>query len=130
MNAARAMMRSQSWCVVGDVLNAGKVASRIGPHLEMCGKTVVCVNPSSKTVESETLKQSLGAWECHIDTINLIINPAVGKGIVEDAIARGIKQIWIQPGAASGEILRMCEQNGVEVHQGCVLVDMCAGGNQ
>ena len=96
----------------------------------MCGKTVVCVNPSSKTVESETLKQSLGAWECHIDTINLIINPAVGKGIVEDAIARGIKQIWIQPGAASGEILRMCEQNGVEVHQGCVLVDMCAGGNQ
>ena len=44
------MLRAKTWCVIGDVLNASKAASRVVTHLERHGKTVYCVNPSPKTV--------------------------------------------------------------------------------
>ena len=44
------MLRAKTWCVIGDVLNASKAASRVVAHLERHGKTVYCVNPSPKTV--------------------------------------------------------------------------------
>ena len=44
------MLRAKTWCVIGDVLNTSKAASRVVTHLERHGKTVYCVNPSPKTV--------------------------------------------------------------------------------
>jgi predicted CoA-binding protein len=118
------MLSQKVWCVVGDVLNPEKVASRIGPKLLTCGKEVWYCNPSSKTVETDSLKTCLADIPASIDVINLIIHPIKGKEIVAEAAKLGVKSIWIQPGADSPEIIELCKQADIEVHQGCVLVEM------
>ena len=59
------MLRLPVWCVVGDVLNPAKAASRVVTHLERHGKTVYCVNPSTKTVETEPLSPEMGQPSTH-----------------------------------------------------------------
>lgn len=118
------MMSKSVWCVVGDVLNSSKTASRLGPHLAANGKEVWFCNPSTKTVETDTLKKSLANIPATIDVINLCVHPAKGKIIMAEAAKAGIKSVFIQPGAASSEILSICEEANIEVVQGCVLMQM------
>ena len=95
------MLRAKTWCVIGDVLNTSKAASRVVTHLERHGKTVYCVNPSTKTVETETLKRSLSALPAVPDVIDLIINPAVGAEQMRAAAELGISNVYVQPVRAS-----------------------------
>ncbi len=71
-------------------------------HLERHGKTVYCVNPSSKTVETETLKRSLSALPVVPDVIDLIINPALGAEQMQMAAKLGIANVFVQPVRSSG----------------------------
>ena len=112
------------WCVVGDVMNASKVASRLGPKLASRGKEVWSVNPSSKTVESEHLKRSILDIPVEIEVVNLCIHPAVGAQVVQEAAELGVKSIFIQPGASSEDILKICDEASMTVHEGCVLREL------
>ena len=57
--------------------------------------------------------------------LDLCIAPTVGLGIVQQATtALGVRNVFIQPGAESDDILSYCQQHGINVHQGCVLREM------
>lgn len=66
---------------------------------------------------------NLTACPSKIDVVDLVINPAKGIEFVKEMAALDIKNLWIQPGAESTEILNFCKDNGIAVHQGCVLVE-------
>jgi predicted CoA-binding protein len=116
------MLSRRVWCVVGDVLNLSKVASRLGPRLARNGKQVFYVNPKAPaSAITDNLKNSIADIPVPIDVVNLIIHPAVGKAIVEEAAALGVTNLFIQPGAQSTEILDFCASSNIKVFQGCVL---------
>jgi len=107
MAGAGAMFRLQTWCVIGDVINQAKAASRVVAHLERHGKTVYCVNPRA-AAETETLKRSLAALPTEqIDVIDLIINPAVGAQQMREAAELGISNVFVQPVRAA-PLIRQC----------------------
>jgi len=59
-----------------------------------------------------------------VEVLDLCIAPAVGLGIVREANELGIRNVFIQPGASSDEIVEYCKANGMAVHQGCVLREL------
>jgi predicted CoA-binding protein len=105
----------------GDVLNPNKAASAVAKRLQHEGKTVHLVNPNDQT---GTLHKSLKSINGPVDVIDLIINSYQGLELMKEAADLGIKQVFIQPGACSSEILQLCAERGIEVHQGCVLVEL------
>jgi uncharacterized protein len=113
-------MEKQNWVVIGDVLNEAKPAARVVSTLREAGKTVHLVNPRDRT---GTCKPTLSAVEDPVEVVDLIINSRDGIKQVEQMVSLGIKQIWIQPGAGSEEILALCRANGIEIFQGCVMVE-------
>ena len=115
------MLAKRSWAVIGDVLHPSKPARSVVEKLEAAGKTVYRVNPRDT---SGTLYKSLAEVGTSIDVIDLIINSRDGLPLMEQAADLGIKQVFIQPGAASTEIEALCERRGIEVHHGCVLVEL------
>jgi uncharacterized protein len=113
------MFRLPVWCVIGDVLNPTKAASRVVSHLERHGKTVYCVNPSAKTVETETLKRSLSALPVVPDVVDLIINPTVGAEQMQMAAELGIANVFVQPVRACMELRAqsaVCGSHGLWSH--------------
>jgi len=79
------------------------------------------VDPRSS---DEKLPKSLTSVKIKIDVVDLVVNPKTGLEIVQQAQKSGIKNVFIQPGAASDDIKRFCSSNNMEVVEGCVLTDM------
>jgi hypothetical protein len=83
--------------IIGSAHSAPTPFHRQVSHLERHGKTVYCVNPSAKTVETERLKRSLSALPVVPDVIDLIINPALGPEQMRMAAKLGIAHVFVQP---------------------------------
>jgi len=114
----------KNWAVVGDVLNVAKPAFQVAQKLENMGYSVSRV--SRKPPYGQGVYPSLLEIPHKIDVLDLIIAPSVGVKVVQDAHQKGIKYIFIQPGAESQEILDTCAKNGMQVVQDCVLVSLNA----
>lgn len=108
----------KNWVVVGDVTNETKYAYRILNALKNEKYNVVGVNPRGNGEESFI---SLKAVNYKIEVIDLCINPKSGIEIMKEAHEMGIKNVLIQPGAGSEEILNYCKENGINAFEGCVL---------
>ena len=118
MSAAR-MLEQWSWAVVG---SHGKnpICDRLVHRLQSGSKKVFRVNPGMK---AEGIYGSLTEVGEPIDVVDLVINPVKGVSVVEEMGKLGIQNLWIQPGAASKEVLDMAKKWKMNVHEGCVLVE-------
>mgnify|MGYP003297504316 CR=1 FL=1 len=62
--------------------------------------------------------------EFDIDVIDLCINPKLGLEFIKEAKELGIKNVLIQPGAESDEILEYCKENNINAIEDCALVQL------
>ena len=62
-----------------------------------------------------------------VECVDLVVNPTMGIDVVEQMAALGIRNLFVQPGAGSKELSSRCEELGIAVHEGCVLVELPAG---
>jgi uncharacterized protein len=115
------LMQFKSWVVVGDVLNRSKYAYKILDRLKESGYNVVGVNPRDKSGE---LYKTLKEVPYDIEVIDLCINHVLGLEIMKEAAEIGIKNVLIQPGAESADILNFCREKGINAIEGCVLVEL------
>jgi predicted CoA-binding protein len=128
----RHMFGSRNWVVVGDVLDTAKPAHRIRAKLVDNGYNVAAVNPRIDPANSgpacyRTFAE-VAASGMKPEVLDLCINPTAGRELIKDALALGVRYIFIQPGAADGALMMLLHDLNVHNHQGCVLVDMPAGG--
>ena len=120
-NAGKAFLEEHNWAVIGDVLNSAKPAHTVCTSLTGAGKTVHKINPRDKTGECFAGLENVGLA---IDVVDLCINHIEGLKQMQQAAAIGISKVWIQPGAESPEILAFCQEKGIEVFQGCVMIEL------
>lgn len=116
------MLAQQRWAVVGRGSN--DIVQRLLRHLASHERTYYHVDPygaSGPDVPKSLAELGEGV---SIDVVDLCANPKLGEQVIEDCKARGINNVFIQPGAASPEILESCNIGGIAVHQGCILVEM------
>lgn len=98
------------------------ICDRLVAKLVHGNKKVFRVNPSA-AAPAPDLSLSLTAVGEPIDVVDLVINPAKGVDVVKEMGKLGIKNLWIQPGAESPEVISTARALGINVYQGCVLVD-------
>ena len=51
------------------------------------------------------------------------MTPVPGLTLVDEMAELGIKKVFIQPGAGSEAVLKRCEEKGIDVFQGCVMIE-------
>ncbi len=143
---ASEMLALQRWAVVGSH-GRNPIASRLVDKLRAFGKDVATVDPkktiipsvSSETTTGATTSTVLAATSTStstadyiklkevpfsIECVDLVVNPALGIEVVKEMKELGIKNLWIQPGAGSEEIVTFCEVNKINFHHGCVLREL------
>ena len=120
-----AMLKKKVWAVVG---NHGKnpVVGQLTERLRSHGKEVFRVNPYNKPPAEFSSLKDLPDPES-VECVDLVVNPTMGMDVVEQMAALGIRNLFVQPGAGSQELSSRCEELGIAVHEGCVLVELPAG---
>lgn len=82
------------------------------------------VNPHAQTVEGLQAYPDLRSLPEPVHGVSIITPPHVTEQVVENAIAAGIRHVWMQPGAESPAAVRRARDAGLSVIGGeaCLLV--------
>ncbi|QQR79345.1 MAG: CoA-binding protein [Deltaproteobacteria bacterium] len=119
-------LKSQAFGVVGASNDRSKFGNRVLRHYLERHLKVYPINPNESQVEGLACLSSVNELPDEVISLSIITPPAVTEEIVEAAIAKGIKNIWMQPGAQSAKAIAVCEKAGVNVigDGRCVLVEV------
>ncbi len=112
------------------VVGASKDRNKYGNKVLRCylqhQKKVYPVNSHEQVIEGLPCIDAIENLPIAVKSISIVTPPSVTKQIVVEAIAKGINNIWMQPGSESEQALFVCRQSKVNVIFGgpCILVTL------
>lgn len=122
--AIERFFKSEAFGVVGASEDRSKYGNKVLRCYLQNKKTVIPVNPKVAVVEGIATVAGVADLPDHVSSISVITPPTVTEQVVEAAIARGITNIWMQPGAESAAAVERCKAAGINViaDHSCLLV--------
>ena len=86
------------------------------------GWTVYPVNPNEPVIEGLQSYPSVTAIPGPVDRASLYLPPAIGIDVLDDIHRKGIRELWVNPGAESDALIEKAERLGLETVQACSIV--------
>lgn len=117
-------LAADAFAVAGASTNRDKYGNKVLRCYLQHGKTVVPINPRADQIEGVPCVASVADLPPEVNSLSVITPPKITEDVVKAAIAKGIKNIWMQPGAESRAAVEDCLKHGVNViaDGSCVLV--------
>jgi len=117
-------LSSPSFGVVGASNDRSKFGNRILRKYLQHGLRAYPVNPHETEVEGINCLKSVTNLPKETQSISIITPPFVTEKIVEEAIQKGIQNIWMQPGAESTRAVELCRKAEINIiaDGSCLLV--------
>jgi len=123
-NIIKDFLSRKVYAIQGSFRDKSKYAYQILCKLKDKGYKIYPVNPAVKEVEGLRCYRSVKDIPEIIDVVNIVTPPKVTEKIVRECKAKGIKRVWIQPGAESEDAIKFCKDNDIDVICGlCVMVE-------
>jgi predicted CoA-binding protein len=88
------------------------------------GWTVYPVNPTEKTIEGLRVYPSVADLPAGVDRFSMYVPPAVGLTLLEAIKAQQPKELYINPGAESEELMSRAEALGLEPILACSIIEI------
>lgn len=108
--------------VIGASNDPSKFGNRaVRAHVSQ-GWTVYPVNPKEDHIEGLRCYRSIADIPAAVDRASLYVPPAVGIELLDAICARGAKELWVNPGSGSPELLARAEQLSLVVVEACSIV--------
>lgn len=120
----RQFLAEERFAVVGASVDRSKYGNKVLRCYQMNGLGVIPVNPRERVIEGVATVSSVSELPDDVKSISVITPPHVTEKVVEEAIAKGIRNIWMQPGAESPAAVKQCIDSGINViaDGSCILV--------
>jgi predicted CoA-binding protein len=115
---------AQAYGVVGASTNRDKYGNKVLRCYLQNGYRAVPVNPRAQEIEGIACVASVMDLPDDVTAISVITPPRITEEVVEQAIRKGIRHLWMQPGAESPAAVARCEESGINViaDGSCLLV--------
>lgn len=116
--------QSEAFGVVGASTDRHKYGNKVLRIYQQKGLRAIPVNPKEREIEGISCVSSVTELPDEVKSISVITPPQVTEQVVELAAGRGIRNIWMQPGAESDAAVEACRRHGINViaDGSCILV--------
>src|SRR5262245_52222405 len=123
-NVLEQFFAGKRFAVVGASQDRSKYGNKVLRVYQQNRMEVVPVNPKADEIEGLEAYPDLASIPGEIHGVSIITPPAVTERVVSEAIQKGIKHIWMQPGAESEAAISAANEAGANVIAGgpCILV--------
>lgn len=108
--------------VIGASSNRSKFGNRAVRAYVAQGWTVYPVNPKEDQIEGLPCFRNVADMPAAVDRASLYVPPAVGIQLLDAIRDRGAKELWVNPGSGSPELLARAEQLGLVAVEACSIV--------
>jgi predicted CoA-binding protein len=117
-------LNAAAFGVVGASADQSKYGNRVLRCYQMHGLKVVPVNPREREIEGIPCVASVADLPDDVTSISIITPPLMTERVVEEAAVKGIRNVWMQPGAESPLAVAFCREKGMNViaDGSCILV--------
>ena len=114
--------------VVGASADPAKYGHRCFRALLEKGFDAIPVNPRGGTSLDHPVTEELSQLPDSVRALNIITPPPVTAATIDRAIAQGVTDLWIQPGAEEPAAIARAEAAGLSVIHGgpCILVALAS----
>ena len=120
MTVTRILMDCRTIAVVGLSSNPARTSYRVASYMKSQGYRIIPVNPNETNVFGEPAYPTLAAVPGTIDLVDIFRKSEDVLPIVEDAIACGVKAIWMQEGVINEQAAVRAKESGL-----LVVMDRC-----
>jgi predicted CoA-binding protein len=113
--------------VVGASSNRAKFGNKAFRAFREKGFTVIPVNPNEQEIEGTKTVASVVDIPGHVDMVTVYVPPSVGVRIMDDVAKKGVKEVWLNPGADDDTVVARARELGLEPILACSIIGH--GGN-
>ncbi|EMI19724.1 CoA-binding domain-containing protein [Rhodopirellula maiorica SM1] len=123
-HAIESFLASQTFAVAGASTRRHKYGNKVFRALLDAGRQVFPLNPISEEIEGHKAYPRITDLPVVPESLSIITPPEVTRQVVADAVAAGVKNIWMQPGAEDDIASQLARDAGINVIDdgSCVLV--------
>ncbi len=111
----REILSMKNVAVVGMSKNPEKDAHQIPKYLMNSGYNVIPVNPTADEILGKKCYKNLREIPGNVDIVDVFRPSEDVPPIVKDAIAKGVKVVWMQLGISNKEATREASEKGIRV---------------
>jgi predicted CoA-binding protein len=124
MNEIETFLSAETFAVAGASANRDKYGNKVLRALTESGRQVYPLNPKEAEIEGLPAYATLTDLPIVPQSLSIITPPAVTRQIVRQAVAEGVKSVWMQPGAEDEQASQIARDAGLNVIDdgSCVLV--------
>ena len=121
---AAILLDSHTIAVVGLSGKRYRPSYGVAEYMQKAGYRIIPVNPRESQILGEKCYPDLESIPEAVDIVNIFRRPEFVPAIVEAAIRKGAKAIWMQEGVVHEEAARQAEAAGLAVIMArCILKD-------
>lgn len=108
--------------VVGASANRAKFGNKALRAFQAQGYRVIPINPNERDVEGlETYASVLDVQE-PIDMATVYVQPEVTLRLLDEFAKKGIREIWVNPGAEDDAVIGEARRRGLKVIFACSII--------
>jgi len=115
-------MSKPAVAVVGASNDRSKFGNKAVRAYLQQGYDVYPVNPKEETIEGLTCYKSVLDVPAELDRITVYLPPVVGVKILDEIAAKGAKEVWLNPGAESDEVVQRATALGLRPIVACSIL--------
>ena len=126
MNNIEEFLKVSSFAVAGASRDQSKYGSKVFRAIVASRRTVYPLNPTAPEVEGATAYASIADLPVVPASLSIVTPPHITREVIQQAIAAGVKNIWMQPGAEDAEGSQAARDAGLNVIDdgSCILVSL------
>ncbi len=108
--------------VIGASNNRQKFGNKAVRAYVQQGHTVVPINPHEATVEGLQTYRSVLDVPGPIDMATIYVPPEVGIQVIDEVARKGIREVWLNPGADADEVVARARALNIRPIVACSIV--------
>lgn len=113
---------AESIAVIGASSNPSKYGNRALRAWRETPWTVYAVNPNEDEIEGMRAYDSVLEIPDGLHAATLYVPPRIGLSVADELIEKGVREVYLNPGAESPELKQKLEDAGIEVIEACSII--------
>lgn len=110
--------------VIGASNNRSKFGNKAVRAYLSKGCQVFPVHPTATSIEGLDCYSSVSAIPEDLDIVSIYVPPAMLLSLLREIANKGCRELWLNPGTGSTEVLSSAEELGLNVIQACSILGL------